>query len=334
MKNRLLKYTIVLAIVLEVGSTVPRSAAQSAPPNGAQATTPSVAQSTPRMTDGHPDLSGFWVRGIAGVPGYGKEPLGHASNLLQTADGSFFLNYGGGVQPENPSAVPRPAAPPARSSPSYKPEYAAKVKAIMDTMYGNATSLDPMQACKPLGVPRAGLGIDEHLMIVQNPKAAAFMWEADPGPIYRVIYLDGRQHPQDLDTSYMGDSIGHWDGDVLVVDVVGLNDETWLGSGNQGPRDATLHSDKEHVLEHWTRTGDDITYEATVEDPVMFTKPWVMTPQRSHIAAPGDYIQPTMCVNNDRTHLIKPTEQDQYRCDFCVTNPGALYGPGTSSNQK
>src|ERR1700674_1914930 len=184
MKYSLLTYIMLSTAVLGVMSLVSRSASQSAPPNGAHATQ-SVAESTPRMTDGHPDLSGFWIRGVAGVPGYGKEPLGQASNLLRTADGSLFLNYGGGVPPENPPAAPPLPRPAARSSPSYKPEYAAKVKAIMETMNGNATPLDPMQQCKPLGVPRAGLGIDEHLMIVQGPDSAAFMWEADPGPIYR-----------------------------------------------------------------------------------------------------------------------------------------------------
>jgi hypothetical protein len=291
----------LLSLFLAVGSR-----AQAAPQNVSSA----AAKATPRTPDGHPDLSGFWIRAVAGIPGYGKEPVGEASNLLKTADGSLFLNYGGTVPPENPAAAPPPPAQPTRTSPSYKPEYAAKVKAIMESMNGNATPLDPMQQCKPMGVPRSGLGIDEHVMIVQGKDAAAFLWEADPGPSYRVIYLDGRRHPADLDTSFMGHSIGHWDGDVLVVDVVGLNDETWLGAGNQGPKDATLHSDKEHVIERWTRTGDDLTYEAVVEDPVMFTKPWVMTPQHSHIAAPGDYIQPQMCVNNDRTHLVPPDPND------------------------
>ena len=62
-----------------------------------------------------------------------------------------------------------------------------------------------------------------------NPAGIAVMYENSPGPVYRVIYTDGRQHPKDLDTSYMGNSIGHWEGDTLVIDTVGLNDETWLG---------------------------------------------------------------------------------------------------------
>jgi len=56
--------------------------------------------------------------------------------------------------------------------------------------------------------------------------------------------MDGRGHPDDFDPSYVGHSIGHWEGDTLVVDVVGLNDDTWLGSGTVGPKYAMMHSDK------------------------------------------------------------------------------------------
>ena len=70
--------------------------------------------------------------------------------------------------------------------------------------------------------------------------------------MYRIIYMDGREHPKDLDTSYMGNSIGHWEGDTLVIDTIGLNDETWLGRNKY----QEIHSDKEHVVERWTRTSD------------------------------------------------------------------------------
>jgi hypothetical protein len=116
--------------------------------------------------------------------------------------------------------------------------------------------------------------------------------------------MDGRGHPDDFDPSYVGHSIGHWEGDTLVVDVVGLNDDTWLGSGTVGPKYAMMHSDKMHVVERWTRTGNVVTYEATVDDPVMFTKPWVMTPRQTQLAAPDDYIRPTMCIPFDKTHLV------------------------------
>jgi hypothetical protein len=68
---------------------------------------------------------------------------------------------------------------------------------------------------------------------------------------------------------------------------------------------AMMHSDQLHVVERWTRNADVITWEATVEDPVMFTKPWVMTPRQTQLAAPDDYIRPTMCVPYDKPHVMK-----------------------------
>jgi hypothetical protein len=143
------------------------------------------------------------------------------------------------------------------------------------------------------------------MQIVQNAQVIAFLYEDRPGPYFRLVYMDGRGHPDDFDPSYVGHSVGRWEGDTLVVDVVGLNDETWLGSGTIGPKYAMMHSDKMHVVERWTRAGNVITYEATVDDPVMFTKPWVMTPRQTQLAAPDDYIRPTMCIPFDKTHLVK-----------------------------
>jgi hypothetical protein len=182
----------------------------------------------------------------------------------------------------------------------------AKVKAIGDGMYGDASPLDPQYDCKPYGVPRGSLrgGGGYAMQIVQNAQVMAFLYEDRPGPYFRIVYLDGRGHPDDFDPSYVGHSIGHWEGDALVVDVVGLNDDTWLGSGTVGPKYAMMHSDKMHVVERWTRTGNVVTYEATVDDPVMFTKPWVMTPRQTQLAAADDYIRPTMCIPFDKTHLV------------------------------
>jgi len=197
----------------------------------------------------------------------------------------------------------------------------AKVKAIADTKYGGTTPLDPQHDCKPNGVPRAGF----NGFVVASPKAVAVLYEASPGPYWRLIYTDGRPHPSDLDTSYFGHSIGHWEGDTLVVDTVGLNDETWLGGDTRGADKFTsIHSDKEHVVERWTRKGNTVTVETTVEDPVMFTRPWVIAPQRVSLARSDDYIQPQMCLNNDKPHLIAPSATDQFHCIWC--NPKSLYG--------
>ena len=193
-------------------------------------------------------------------------------------------------------------------------------------MYGWVSRLDPFMECKPSGVPRSGIG--GALEIIHTPKRMAILYENNPGPQYRIIYLDGRKHPDRLDTSFMGHSIGHWEGDTLVVDVVGLNDETWLGQ----PLNATIHSDQEHVIERWSRKGDVITLETTVEDPVMFTRPWVMGVRRATIGPADDYIQPQACNTNDKAHLIEPSEKDQFICNWCQKDPDAVYGEGATKN--
>jgi hypothetical protein len=277
-----------------------------------------ASKPTPRTPDGHPDFSGFYnlVDIYHGDPKEEK-PGQHVVNRAE--NGSVFFDYGGANggggeegntrirQTQNGKVNMLDRTCISCEEPPYKPEYLAKVKAIGDAMYGDASPLDPQYDCKPYGVPRGSLrGAGGYAMqIVQNAQVIAFLYEDRPGPYFRLVYVDGRGHPEDFDPSYVGHSIGHWEDDTLVVDVVGLNDETWLGSGTIGPKYAMMHSDKMHVVERWTRTGNVITYEATVDDPVMFTKPWVMTPRQTQLAAPDDYIRPTMCIPYDKTHLVK-----------------------------
>jgi hypothetical protein len=285
------------------------------------------AKPTPRMADGHPDLSGFYGGGteVSGLGG--AEDTG--TNLTKV-DGNIFFDYGGantggqtGLEGDPANGILHPG-----DKPPYKPEYQAKQDKIAATVYGWSSHLDPFMECKPLGVPRSGIG--GALEIIQNPKRLAILYENNPGPQYRLIYTDGRKHPSDYDSSYQGDSIGHWEGDVLVVDTIGLNDETWLGA----PLAATIHSDKEHVIERYSRKGDVITLETTVEDPVMFTKPWVMPVRRATIGPSDDYIQPQTCNDTaDREHIQEPTATDKFVCDFCQKDPDAFYGPGASTNK-
>jgi hypothetical protein len=291
------------------------TAAKAAPAAQATKAAP-AAKAMPRTADGHPDLSGFYNLGdiFAGDP-VDEKPGQHV--VVRSNDGSVFFDYGGAnagteqvgtkiLQTQNGKVNVLDRTCVNCEEPPYKPEYMAKAKAIGDAMHGDSSPEDPQYDCKPYGVPRGSLrgGGGFAMQIVQNADVVAFLYEDRPGPYFRIVYLNG-QHPKDLDPSYYGHSIGHWEGDTLVVDVVGLNDETWLGSGTVGPKLAMMHSDQLHVVERWTRRGDVLSYEATVEDPVMFTKPWVMTPRQTQIAAPGDYIRPTMCVPFDKNHLVK-----------------------------
>jgi len=326
MKPHLSRYGLAAAALLAAGLLMFVSASK-AQQRGGRADA-AASKPTPRMADGHPDFTGFWLDQVAGI-NYGNDAgASEDGNLTRLPDGSTIFLYGG-AQASVPNEGPVSTAVPA-NAPPYKPEYMAKVQQLVAGIYGDANTsspYDPMNECKPDGVPRAGIS-GAH--IIMNPAGVAILYENNPGPVYRLIYTDGRPHPADLDTSYMGNSIGHWEGDTLVIDTTGLNDETWLGRS----KFQEIHSDKEHVVERWTRQGDTLTRTAVVEDPVMFTKPWNVGPERTTLANPGDYIQPEMCRTNDKAHLIQQTQDNQYKCNWCQVDADTVYGKGAAADNK
>src|SRR5207244_10419845 len=89
---------------------------------------------------------------------------------------------------------------------------------------------------------------------------------------YRIIPIDGRKHDpaKAIEATYMGYTVGHWEGDTLVLDSISFVDTTWLGRGG------LFHSENMHIVEKFTRKGDEILYEITIEDPDVFVEPWVM----------------------------------------------------------
>jgi len=271
------------------------------------------SKTTPRLPDGHPDFNGLWNNSRTGTLGNAGEQFERSKDGSILFDFSTSFNDGDGLCQDDSCQLP--------NQPAYKPEYMAKVKEIAKSSYGGTSALDPQMQCKPYGIPRGAVG--GSMYFVQTPQAIAILYEGHPQPssIWRIIYMDGRLHPQDLETSFMGHSIGHWEGDTLVVDVTGLSDETWLGGGGR-MKYTTIHSDQEHVVERWTRQGDVITYKATVEDPVMLTRPWEPAPVQLHVANSGDEIEELYCtpqLNSAGGHYVKPTgnskdEKCSYRC--------------------
>jgi len=199
----------------------------------------------------------------------------------------------------------------------------AKVQEIAKTEFGGATPLDPIQDCRPAGLPRAG--IPQH--IVQTPQVIVFLYNAVPYSTYRMIYTDGRPHPdmKEYETTYFGDSIGHWEGDTLVVDTIGFNDDTWLGGDTvRGTAQFTsIHSEKEHVIERLARDGNVLSYDVTVEDPEALTKPWVLPTRRILHSGPGlevpteDALVEMICQPSE--YFVKPDPEDvniKTRCGF------------------
>lgn len=128
---------------------------------------------------------------------------------------------------------------------------------------------DPVYQCFPPGVPRIYLH-PFPVQIVQTPKETDMLFEYDHN--VRHIYTDGRTHPSDLVPSYMGHSIGHWEGDTLVVDTVGFNDKTWLD------RIGHPHSEQLHVVERFSRPSQgELQVNLTIEDSKAYTKPITST---------------------------------------------------------
>jgi hypothetical protein len=121
-------------------------------------------------------------------------------------------------------------------------------------------------ACAPAGPTRI-TQTGRPFEIVQTPKRVLILYEWDHW--VRHVWMDGRGHPKDSDPTWMGHSIGRWDGDTLVVDTVDINDQSWLdGFGHP-------HSEALHVVERFRRVNHD-TLEVSVvyEDPKVYTKPW------------------------------------------------------------
>ena len=192
-------------------------------------------QSLPRAADGKPDLSGIWQA----VNSAAWNILPHPAEA----------GVPGGLGVVEGNEIP------------YTPAAAAKQRAN----YANRAKLDPETQCYLPGVPRATyMGLP--FQIVQTPTQILMLYEFDH--TVRNLFMNS-PHPTGSIQWWMGDSRARWDGDTLVVDVVHFNDQTWFDrAGNH-------HSDALHVIERYTLLArDHINYEATIEDPKVFTRPW------------------------------------------------------------
>ena len=151
---------------------------------------------------------------------------------------------------------------------------------------------DPEAHCTLAGVPRqmyAPFGFQ----IFQPPGYIVIFFEAFHA--FRIIPMDGRPHAPEQVKMFSGDSRGHWEGDTLVVDVTNQNDKTWFDmAGN-------FHSDEIHVIERLTPLNSNtIRYEATIEDPKVYTRPWKIQFEFGKNTQPGYQLMEFACVEGER----------------------------------
>jgi hypothetical protein len=170
-------------------------------------------------------------------------------------------------------------------------------KASYDEAQENLGKDDPEARCLPPGIPRM-TATPFPFQIYQTPDRVLFLYEGG-AHVWRIVYMDGRPHPPDPNPTYLGHSIGWWEGDTLVVDSVGFNERTWLD------QDGHPHSDKLHVIERYTRTDEmTLKFEFIIDDPGAYSEPWGNS--YSIPWAPGADLWEYICQENnfDVEHLV------------------------------
>jgi hypothetical protein len=283
-----------LAIVAVAGA-LPAAQMQT---NGANADL--AAMPTPRTADGKPDLTGTWTAGGGGGGG--------GRDLVELEEGKFAEEFPsrrcGPTQVKcgdytNQSEDGEFTARLNPNRPLYKPEYWDKVQQL--DMWTN--KYDPLFFCQPLGLPRAGAPA----RILQTDKDVVFLYAAGGGGAgnaeYRTIPIDGRKHDpvKSQDVLFWGHSVGRWEGDTLVIDSVGFNDLTWLDKGGY------FTSENKRVIERFTRKGNTLLYEVTVEDPDVLAEPWVLAPRTFRINTNKDaglFNEATPCRDYDHANMV------------------------------
>ena len=270
----------VIAVGLACGQVV-SSRAQA--PAGAQAVADDPVAPTPRLTDGTPNLGRVpGEKGVWGVP--------YITNMA-----ARVIRVDG-----------RPVAPPtdapgggrgARGGTASEPHIPFMLwsAGIYDYNSANSSKYDPEGYCLPPGGPRM-MATPYPMEIMQLPDQERIIMIFEGAThIWREIYMDGRPHPDGdaLNPTYLGHSVGHWDGDTLVVDVVGFNENTWIDFFGHP------HTDALRVVERFSRPDKHtLHYEATIDDPGAYWVPWTVAwdiPWR-----PDEELMEYICQENNR----------------------------------
>ena len=242
----------------------------------------SIAQGTANAA-GRADLNGTWENG-AGIPFVRPQRMG-ASICLTGC-------------PEAPELGGLPGGMPPLDRPKYKPEFVARVNDLDERQVAE----DPILRCENPGLPRIG----PPDKIVQTQSEVIFLYDDVNGNFFRIVPTDGRGHRTDVEATSLGDSIGHWEGDTLVVETVNFNDDTWLID------DGSFHSTGLRVVERLSRTGDELEWQATAYDPAVLAEPWA---KRARIATLTDQeiVQAPPCLERDLPIMNDASNHDNDR---------------------
>lgn len=220
---------------------------------------PDLTAPSPRTPDGRPDLSGLW-----------------ASPCLECSPAErLFFDLAKDLNPSDVQMTPWAAA-------------------IQKQRESRDHIDDPYGYCLPPGVPRIHFVIGTY-RIVSTPTITAFLHETAVGLMFRQAFTDGRPLPTVTEPTWMGYSIGRWDGDTFVVETTGFKDRGWLDTQKGRP-----HSDMLRVTERFRRRDfGHIDLAITINDPKAFVKPWTVTTVLT-LQADTEILE-SFCDNHDKT---------------------------------
>jgi hypothetical protein len=311
---RLLLAPAVLAVLaVTAGAATGQEAAK---PGGAP-----KAYSPPKTPDGQPDISGMWEPG-PGRPmekerGQPWKPPAGASGQ----NGAAYTFFPPGTELPGGRATDRSPMifdPPDAIIP-LQPWAVAKRDEIIEHQ-DKVEYLDPRVRCIQSGVPRANLPVFYNsYQILQTPGHVIILYEWNH--MTRVIPLDGRPHLPPQVRLANGDSRGRWEGNTLVVDVTNFTDDTWVVGHGAPPEGApassittghgVIHSDQLHVVEKFTMVDkDNIRYEARIEDPKVFTRPWSFALTAFTRGKPDHQLFEYACHEGNRSNVLLSTGVD------------------------
>jgi len=214
--------------------------------------------------------------------------------------------YAGVLESHNAPAGPTPRTPDGkpdfsgvwhalRTVDPGKPEALPWAEELAQERLANNLKDLPSARCLPSGITRDGRLFGFRIM--QNQTVLVMVYEED---LPRQIYLDGRKHPEESLSPFIGHSVGKWDGDTLVVDTVGFNDQTWVDAVGHP------HTDKMRITERFRRKDlGHLDVETTIDDPGAYKQPWTFK-ETTELAGEGDEVGQYVCTENNRDvqHLV------------------------------
>ena len=224
------------------------------------------ASGIPRTPDGKPNLSAAAPKTSDGKP--------DLSGVWQAEGQEYFFDLAAGLKPEDVAMLPWASA-------------------LQQQRVARAHGDDPLARCLPQGVPRINTNGLFPFKIIQTPGLIVILYEQLN--LFRQVFMDGRKLAGSPNPTWLGYSVGRWDGDTLVVDTMGFNDQTWLDTEKGHPASEALH-----VTERFRRKDfGNLEVRATIDDPKTYTKPWTTNVQKMHLQLETDILE-FICNENEK----------------------------------